>query len=304
MLTARKHDWFFRPHPYVWPEYGSYIGWPVLLLALAGAALCARRGPRDLLAGATLFLLLMLGSRAAYYPWPLLHRLPLYDSLRVPSRFAILFTLQLALLAGCALERVLRSPRLPHTAGRFAALLVLAQAVDMLAVNHRVVDLWLGPPISEAPPAAQFQLIRDRLYDTNYASYPRRNVGTDLCYVGGMTWPVSTALWIGPRSQARVPSAKGRVLAWDKTSRRMSADVEVTAPARVIFNQNFAHGFVSSLGSVVEDRGRVAVDAPAGRHRVEVTYAPAWFLPSAALSLLGLGLSLLRLRVLIARRPA
>ena len=34
MLTARDHAWRFPPHPYVWPEYGSYVGWPVLAFAI------------------------------------------------------------------------------------------------------------------------------------------------------------------------------------------------------------------------------------------------------------------------------
>jgi uncharacterized membrane protein YfhO len=82
------------------------------------------------------------------------------------------------------------------------------------------------------------------------------------------------------------------------------ADVDLSAPARVVFNQNYARGFVSSVGSVVEDRGRLAVDLPGGTHYIELTYAPAWFWPSAALSLVGLALSLLQLRVLSRRRPA
>jgi hypothetical protein len=297
MLTARSHAWRFPPHPYVWAEYGSYVGWPVVGLALAGAVLCARRGPRDVLAGAAFFLLLMLGSRAPYYPWPLLHELPVFDSLRVPSRFAILFTLYLALLAAIALQCLLRQARTQAWL-RVASVLVAVQAVHMIAVHYRIVDSWNGPPISTAAPGADFHLVRDYDYDARYASYPHDNLGTDVCYVGGMSWPVSPALWIGARPQARVPNAVGHVRSAGRTSRRVFADVDLSADARVVFNQNYARGFVSSVGNVVEDRGRLAVDVPAGTRHVEVTYTPAWFLPSAALSLAGLALSLLQLRVL------
>jgi hypothetical protein len=286
----------------VWAEYGSYVGWPVVLLALAGAVLCVRRGPRDLLAGAVLFLLLMLGSRAPYYPWPLLHELPVFDSLRVPSRFAILFTLYLALLAAVALQWV--SSRARGRVWIALAGAVAVQCVHMIAVQYKLAENWNGPPLATDPPAAQFHLVRDYDYEARYASYPRRNVGTDVCYVGGMSWPVSPALWIGERPQARVANGRGRLLAAGRSSRRVFADVELSSSARVVFNQNYARGFVSSVGSLVADRGRLAVDLPAGTHHIEVTYAPEWLLPSAALSLVGLALSLLALRVLSRTRQA
>ena len=292
MLTARSHEWSFAPHPYVWPEYGSYVGYSVLALAAIGAAACvARRAPPHLLLGLLLFGLLMLGSPAPYFPWPLLHELPVYDSLRVPSRFAVLVTFYLALLAGHALALLLmRLPRRPALA--VAGLAVAAQSADMLAVTAEIVDRWHEPPLSSAAPEPAFHVANDSRYGFALASYPQLNVGSLLCYAGAMNWQASPALWIGRSAQARVVRARGRVLSWGVTTRRVFAEVDLPKPARVVFNQNHAPGWTASTGELQEDRGRLAVDLPAGRRRIELVYAPPALGYAAALSALGLGLML------------
>jgi hypothetical protein len=288
MLTARDHAWRFAGHKYVWPEYGSYVGWPVLVFAALGLLRVLRGGRRDLLLGLGAFGLLMLGSRAAYYPWPLLRALPVFDSLRVPSRFSVLFTLYLALLAGTGLSLLLERWRRRRWVAYAALLLVGGIGADIVLVNLRVVDRWDGPALSRQSPEAELFLVRERDHHFKYASYPRRNLGSDLCYAGGMNWQISDALWIGASRQARVPGGHGRVLACARSTARASAEVELSAPGRVVFNQNFAPGWYSNTGVVVADRGRLAVALPAGRHHVELAYAPAWFAPSALLSLCGL----------------
>jgi uncharacterized membrane protein YfhO len=292
MLTARSHAWRFPPHRYVWPEYGSYVGWPVLLFGVLGALRAPALRRPHLLLGLAVFGLLMSGSRAAYYPWPLLHHFPIYDSLRVPSRFAVLFTFYLALLAAHGLDLLLRWRPSSRVLAVFLALAVALQAWDMLRVNEEVVDRWSGPPLSDAAPASSFYMVPDRSYHLEYASYPRRNVGTDVCYVGGMNWRVSDALWRGNWPQARVGSGRGQILSAGRTTRRAFAEVALATRSRVVFNQNYAPGWVASRGRVEEDRGRLAVDLEAGRQRVELRYAPPILVPSALLSSFGFILAL------------
>ena len=91
-----------------------------------------------------------------------------------------------------------------------------------------------------------------------------------------MPWPRSTRLWHGEVPQARiVPESAGRVVAWGRTSLTVWAEVDLEEPARVVFNQNFAEGWTSGQGSVVEDEVRLAVDVrSAGRQRVSARYFP------------------------------
>jgi hypothetical protein len=131
-----------------------------------------------------------------------------------------------------------------------------------------------------------------------YASYPRLNIGTPTCYVGGMNWPVSQKLWVGQKPQVQLPIAAGELRSWKRTPNTFQASVALNQPARLRFNQNFARGFVSNHGSPVDDDGLLALDLPAGEHEVELRYRPPEFSPSAAVS----GIGLVTLVLLLLRR--
>lgn len=289
MLTAREHAWRTPEHPFVWSEYGSYLGWPVVVLGAAGAVLVAIRGPRHLLAGLVLFGSIMLGNLGRYAPWSLLHELPVFDSLRVPTRFAMFFTLYLALLAAHALHSLLTASRNVHVSRALLAVLTLAAAAqlnDVLEVTRPIVQLWQGAPLDNAPPAERHHLVAGR-YAQRYASYPRLNLGTPQCYAGAMNWRVSRALWIGDKPQVRVREGEGTVYEVRHTSSEWTADVEMTSAGRLWFNQNFADGWRASIGSILNDEDLLAVDLPPGRHLVQLRYAPSEFLWCVLLSGLG-----------------
>jgi hypothetical protein len=290
MLTLRKHGWRAHGHPFVWAEYGSYVGWFVVMFATLGVLMVLRRGPRHLFLGLCLYGCLMLGNFAEYAPFSLLHALPFYDSLRVPSRFAVLFTFYLALLAACAFDRLQNS--WPSGVSRgIAGLLVLGYGVDMLWVTWPIIDRWTEPPLVDAAPADKFHLV-NRDYYRFYASYPRLNLGTPTCYVGGMNWKISKALWLGDQPQLRSDSKRAIVRAAGRTPQRLWADVTVSKPAHVLVDQNYARGFSSNVGEIISDRGRLAVALPAGQHALQIRYRPPEFLPSAAVSCGGIALLL------------
>jgi hypothetical protein len=275
------------------------VGLLALARAALGVAAAVRPGRRHVLVSLLVWGSLMLGNLGPLAPFSLLHQLPVYDSLRVPSRFAVLVGLQLALLAahGCELLRSrIHRPRLAWGVG---AALGCAVCVDLLSASWPLAGLWREPPLSSEPPAAVFQLVK-RNYQRFYASYPRLNLGTPICYVGGMSWPVSRALWLGPSAQLRVEPGAGHVSSWSSSPNGLRAEVELSRPARVVANRNFAEGFRSNLGTPLADDGRLAVDLPAGRHSLELRYRPSELLPSAAVS----GVGLLGLAWLLrARRP-
>jgi hypothetical protein len=289
MLTARDHAWRWPGHPFVWAEYGSYVGWLALLLAAAGAVWVAWRGPRHLLVGLLLFAAFMLGNHGPYAPWSLLHYLPVYDSLRVPTRFAMFVTLYLGLLAGHGLAllgiagRRFGWPRVGLAAMTLVAALQLG---DMLRVSRPIIDRWIGPPLEAAAPAERFHLVWGN-YARRYASYPRLNLGTAQCYHGAMNWRVSKALWAGDQPQVRVQSGEGTIYDVRHASGRWWVDVQLTTPARLWFNQNFADGWRSDTGEITADKDLLALDLPPGRHLVQLRYLPQEWLPCALLGLIG-----------------
>jgi hypothetical protein len=301
MLTLRSHSWRVPGHPFVWPEYGSYIGLLSVLLALFGLRLTWRRGLRHLALGLFVFSSLLLGNLGSFAPFTLLHRLPVYDSLRVPSRFAVFVTFYLALLAAHSCDwlwRKLSRPRLTLVLG---GLLVMYTLVDLARASFPLVSEWRQPALSRAQPAATYHMV-SKDYLRWFASYPRLNLGTRACYIGGMNWPQSTALWDGESPQVRVLSAGGRVLNWDRTPNTVRAELILSEPARVVFNQNYGRGYESNLGRVVSHRKQVALDLPAGQHHIELRYRPPEFAASAAVS--GIGLALIAWLLVARRTPS
>jgi hypothetical protein len=297
MLTARAHPWRVPGHPFVWAEYGSYVGVVVVIMALIGLVVVLRQRRWHLVLGLALFTSLMLGNLGDYAPYSLLHHLPIYDSLRVPSRFAIFFTLYLALLAAHALDHGLRRLPRPRLASNIGVLVAAGVFCDLVVASWPQTNLWAGAPLSSEPAAQHFHLVT-RNYHESYASYPRLNLGTRSCYVGGMNWPVSPALWLGDRPQVEVPPQAGKLQHWERTPNTFRAHVSLRAEARLRFNQNAARDFVSNTGTISSAKGLLALDLPAGEHHLTVKYRPRELLPSAAVS----GIGLLGLLAILWRR--
>ncbi|AKF05898.1 hypothetical protein [Sandaracinus amylolyticus] len=302
MWTAREHAWRWDGHEWVWAEYGTYVGWSVLALCVIGIALALRRRHLYPVAGALFFLAFSMGYHGPLWPSSLLHALPFFSNLHLPSRWQVVCTMFMALLAG----RVVSSLDATLSAWRFHRdfdwirplapwALTLAIALDLYVVGLTITDRWDGEPLGtravETP-----HLVRTHRYLDEFADYPSRNVGTMECY-DAVPWHRSRSLWTGEVPQVRIVDAEsgetrdGDVLhGYGRTNHRAWADVTLGAPGRVIFNQNYEQQWVSSIGTVVDDDLRLAVDLPAGRHRVEVRFAPddlPWSVVASALGAFG-----------------
>ncbi|MCA9492331.1 MAG: hypothetical protein KC621_20500, partial [Myxococcales bacterium] len=244
-ITARApHDWTWG-HRWVWAEYSAHVGWGIVGLSLIGVLFALRRGQRHLIFGALVFALCAMGNVAWYYPWPLLHELPVYKNFHVPSRFHVLLTFYLCLLAGLAVERILAAltKRTKRQLSRgalvgMAWLVFVGCAAEVLSNSTIIAARWDGSPI-EGVPEPRFHLVSPVGYLENYMDYPVRNVGTRACY-DPVPWTISASLWQGDVPQARIdPPTAGEVRAWGRTNHTLYADVHLTAPARVVFNQNY-----------------------------------------------------------------
>ena len=302
-LTAHKHEWRWLGHEFVWPEYGAFVGWTVLALAGVGVLLALPRRARThplraatlgAALGALIFLALVMGN-GALRPWPLLHQLPMFDSLRVPSRFFGVATFYVSLLAAYGLDRIARVGGTRRLA-RFALMsltwmVVLMAAMDITAATREIVDRWKAPPIAAPIPAPRFHFENVPDYYNHYAQLPRENIGTSSCYEGAMRWKVAPGLWVGDVPQARV-AAPGQVLESRRTPSHLIAELNLPRATRVVWNSNFDPGWQPSRGTLVEDAGRLAVEAPAGRYRLDVRFRPPLLGRSLGLSALGVVLAL------------
>src|SRR5207248_580046 len=128
-FTTRQHPRAFPPHLYVWPEYDAYVGILALLLGAVGAAVAlSRRDRRIDLIVLALLIWCALGDVAGLSLFRGLHELPIYRSLRVPSRFFYPATVFLALLAATGVTAIGRA--------RFS----LARAAQIAMVAFGAVD--------------------------------------------------------------------------------------------------------------------------------------------------------------------
>lgn len=131
LLFSRNQSITLSPPITTWGfwEYGAYISPIFAVLAIAGMLSNFRRALPWLILSGLLFLLAM-GDIGYYSPWVLLHRLPFGSEWRLPSRFLILLTLCVGVLAGFGADQ-LRNRKL----------------VGGLLLSAALLDCWLiGPP--------------------------------------------------------------------------------------------------------------------------------------------------------------
>ena len=82
----------------------------------------------------------------------------------------------------------------------------------------------------------------------------------------------------------------------------IALEVALTAPARVVVNQNHLPGFGATVGTVVDHEGLLAVDLPAGEHALELRYRPTKLIAGLATSAGSLVAWIVAMGVLLRRR--
>jgi hypothetical protein len=243
-----------------------------------------------------LLILCALGDVPGFSFFGLLHELPIFRSLRVPSRYFYPATVFLALLAATGLTAIGR------TRLRFLQIAIVAfVALDVLYANGPRLQQGAGPSVPLAPASRSFHQEARADY-RELPFFPQRGIGSPICY-GGFDWPVSRALWSGDVPQQRIdPPAAGeaKLVRWSPSELRFRT--ALTAPARLVVNQNFDPGWRASQGTIRSLAGLLAVDLGAGGHEVTLTHRPEGLAAGLALTLLGVALSLVALRSVARRR--
>lgn len=272
----------------IW-EYGNFIGWcaaPLVLLGLAGT----RRGWPWLVVAA-LALALTIGSFAEWAPYSLLRRLPVFESLRVPSRYTMLVVFALAMAAAAGVVAIrgrIGAPGTPEAqpgaaggrAERWRKSLHLGLAMLGIAVAISVGEHGASivpesicrdtPGPIERP--ARFHLVKgnfDRMWQT-----VREGLGTTYCRAP-MIVQTSPTLWLGDEEQVRLrPAAAGTARVTSFEPDRWRVHVELTRAAVLRLNQHYRPSFTTSHGRLVETGHLVGVALEAGTYDLEIAYRP------------------------------
>ncbi|MBN2358440.1 MAG: hypothetical protein JXR83_03245 [Deltaproteobacteria bacterium] len=293
-------------HEYVWPEYLNYIG---VITVLAFFVMWTRRDEEPLRRwyyAILVFALLMIGDHGRYSPYALLHRLPLFDSLRVPARYAVIVDLHLALIFGVFINwldfkcedwaRQFRSAWLARPIRSGAYALLVLTTIELGISNGR--QWWPGFNV-KPPPVERGELFQGHGGGDDMWWRVRNNEGTPHCYEANFI-PTAAGIWRGRGPQVKlVDASAGTLTIAAITPNRWRLQVDLSKPSTLLVNQNY-HRFwrlAAGEGAVVNHQGLLAVELPAGAQEIALRYYPQHFGWFALLSLLGLvacGAGLLR----------
>lgn len=283
MFLWRESHWSSRipDQQYVFGEYIAYVGAIALVLAAIGLVLSARRHWWFLVLGG-LTLLLMMGHFAKWAPWSVLqHKVFPFKSMRVPSRFRLVFHMFLAGWVGIAVDRLVPAlrTRLRRHGEALEGLRVvvvgaaLLAAGDAMGLGKEIIGVMhQGPPEKAVVRSPRFYYEGAGLAD--FLDQPRQNRAWLGCR--SYEWPShrDAPLWTGDVPQAKGADDAVRVGAVMRTVNTFRIEVDAAAPGRVLVNSAHADGWTTDTGTVVEDNQLLAVEVPAGKRVVRLRYWP------------------------------
>lgn len=293
MFLARSHERVVEGQQYVWTEYGTYLGLPVLGLALAGAVAVGWE-QAWLLALLALSSLLMLGHFSRWAPWSLLHaHAPFFTEMRVPSRFRASVSMVLAALAGVGVHRLSRAAALHVTSRPWShALRVLPVIVGLIGVADmiQVGRDFIGPFFTMAPQGHVVESERFWYGGPGLAQFidqPRQNRGRLRCWDEWGFGP-GARMWEGDLPQASAVDDAMTIESVSRTQNTFTVDVDAVRPGRMLLDSTYDADWKTDVGATVDVDNQLAVDLPAaGRVRVHVRCWPRTFDAGCVLTLAG-----------------
>jgi hypothetical protein len=240
---------------------------PVILAAIL------RRRTIPLVLTGWLWLWLAMGYKVKPSLFSMLRVIPPYTMLRYPERFLALFALAAAVGAAIGLGRVVIAARTKRRL-RFAPLLatvLLGGNVVLLVVNdYAEVN---GRTLAQPPIAREGDFRQARGNRWVAAFYPAMSRGTLSCF-DDYNIAQSAALRGDLPNEEYVEDGSGKVTRDKWTPNAIDLTAELARPGRVIVNQNWHPGWKASVGEVVDDKGRLAVNLPAGTHSLHLSFLP------------------------------
>jgi hypothetical protein len=301
-------------------ENGCYVGF--VSLALCGIGVVTRfRRQRALAIASLIALWASLGDRVPLSLWGMLHRLPVFDALRVAQRFRWFWLLGFALFAGMGLDEI--RARLARSAPAIPSSIVSLLALVLLGVDlrptARVFDEGFSlPPVSVKPSPSFQQISTLPYYDASgfmrsatprtnsawSALYPavRAGVGTIDAYEPITTRFESPAVARDDpryRGEAYVDGGPGdpRIALWSPNRVR----VETDGSGFLLLNQNYIRGWQADGKAAADRHGLIGAPIRPNVRSIDFEYHPTSFRIGVGLSLVG---AVLALWLLIDRRRA
>ncbi len=308
VMMTEPHQSYYTPKPiavpaYGWHEWGIYIGSAAFVCLVLGFLFA--RGPREnaLRLLGLLYLLLGFGAFNQHAPWALLHKLPIFSSQHVPSRFLYMMVLffALAFVAWAArwVDRAL-------LARRWLDLLLLLPViwigVDIATVSNKPISeaFWMEKPDN----IQRADIFEQHLHPA--AQYKRRDWAPPILLSMFANKGVIECYGIDPHFKgvgaiaAESPNYKGRayieegegsaeVVKWSPNS--ATVKVHGAKPgALVVYNMNWFPSWTANGKPALDYDHAVAARLTPGTDTVVFRYFPRTLKFSIPVTLLTLGL--------------
>lgn len=309
LIVRDAYAWWAKPGPgrrYQFHEYGWHL--PTLTAPLWLWSLRLRR-TRPLwvlvVVGAALALgSVSVGGGQLRTPWLLLHHLPIYRDLRVPSRYLVLLAIAVPLLCGHALDDL--RARVRFGRGLAWAVLVLC-SLEALAYSWARYAPVFQKPIALAGPSTALYQTTGSWEWMMWEVFANRGV-IDCDEAAPLQRARSLQTGPGPQARLAEPAA-GSIESIQLTPNRVTVTVDLHAPTTLLVNQNWNEhwraerrdGGAAPLAVVrVGDKwptdsagAQLGARLPPGHYTVVFSYRPRSFVVGAWLSGLCLPLALL-----------
>ncbi len=279
MFLARSHVRAVMGQEYAWPEFGDYLGPALLALALLGAVMGGVERTWLLVLLVWTFLL-MSGHVSPWAPWSLMkaHLFP-FKEMRVPSRFNITVTVFLSAFAGVAIDRAGEiARRLTGSARAARAARALFLAIGLVGVgdiisapNEWQTSSFSNPPLTNLAGSPRLYLGGPGL--PAFVDMPQQNRSWMGCWEE-WAFERDAPLWEGDVPQARSRDLGAVLTNVSRTQSSFTFDVDAQRPAKILLNGNYDLNWHASVGEAVRSGAQLAVEVPAGSHRVVVKYWP------------------------------
>ncbi len=293
-----------------WHEYGCYVTWVGLVMAVLGLIVSfGRQWPlvvTGLLAG-----LVVLGAALPLNLWVLWKQLPMYGSLQVPSRFLVAVVFVIAVCGGYGVDRL--GGWIEKIGGRGLRRLLVCGVVLAIYIELAVLgwslfsDIFACPP-SDLPPHEEFaQRFADddavrhpSMYSAHYP-YLLSNSGVIREYENIAVKRGKVRITADPDycGEAYLEDSQGTAEIADWSMSRVRVRLDVKARDRLVLNQNYFEGWkairrgekgtAERLPAQPSPDGLVSIGVRPGDEEIEFYYLPDRFVQGALVS----GLTLL-----------
>ena len=268
-------------------EVGAYLSPFAIALTVPGAASSPRRAAPWIITAA-LFFILAIGAPVSWYPWALLHRLPIFSSERVPNRSLIPFTLAFAVLAGFGAD-ILARYRKPL--GAIVGLaLMLAAIFDQWLVSKPNLNAAVAGELPTLLPSPAFR----QVYEDTWSMFTisMSNLGALHCNEELDFHDVTKMKVIGSNQPGyrgeQYLLGRGSVALTQWTPNALSYDVYTPMSNVLVVNQNYDANWrlVQGNGKVFSENGLIGVHLNPGSHHLILAYRSYAFLIGMAVTLL------------------